>query len=167
MLDHEDPDARWMPGLAELAAATGRPATERTEWERRVVSAARWVLAAQETRWYGQALLSLMVAMKCLFVPRGHGANKGQRLAERASQIRVLPWLDTPGQVAWLKALYRRRNEAAHEGLSVHEDLDVEDLIVLAGQLLPWAVWHLDAGHSDLGPCTSMTEVEDADRRRD
>lgn len=164
LIDHSDPRAGWYPGLAELAAAAGRADGQRTEWERRVISAARWMLAAQETRWYSQSLSSLMIAFECLFVPKGHGPNKGKRLAERASAIRVLPWFDQADQVEWLTRMYRRRNDVAHEGIAINEDLDVEDLIVLGSELLPWAIWHLDEGHSSNGVCGSMADVEDTER---
>jgi hypothetical protein len=158
---HQDPNVGWLPGLRELGESVARADAERTEWQRRVASAARWALVAQETRWYAQSLVSLMIALECLFVPRRHGSGKGQRIASRASATVVLPGRSRTTQEEWLAELYRRRNEAAHEGLPMEEDLDVEDLIVLVRQLLHWATWHLDPGHANHGPCRSLAEVED------
>jgi len=158
---HEDPNLGWLPGLRELGESVALADAQRTEWQRRVASAARWALIAQETRWYAQSLVSLMIAFECLFVPRRHGHGKGQRIAMRASATVVLPGRSRTTQQEWLAKLYRRRNDAAHEGLPMEEDLDVEDLIVLVRQLLHWAIWHLDPGHANHGPCRSLAEVED------
>ncbi len=160
---YEDPQLGWIPGMSNLAKATAKQPSERSDWERRVMSACRWTLAAQESRWYAQSLVSLMVALECLFVPRGVSRGKGARLAARGTAVSVLPGRSAEQQTRWLERLYRRRNEAAHEGLPVLEDLDVEDLVVLAQRLLHWAVWHLDPGHAPHGGCTTIAQVEDDD----
>jgi hypothetical protein len=51
---------------------------------------------------------------------------------------------------AWILELYKRRNDALHEGLWMLDDLDAARLVELASSVLRWASFHLDEDHDHL-----------------
>lgn len=161
VLDGADPVLRR--GFAELSAAARRLETNRTDWERRAVAAARWYLKAATATWYADALSAAMTALECLLVRGQREQAKGRLIGERATRIGTLRRIGADAQPGWLQELYKRRNDAVHEGLSVAEDLEVEELIDLTANVCLWGMRHLIDDHRpDSTPCYDFDDVYDA-----
>ena len=159
---HVDSTGRWHPGYRELSVAVAKREADRTDWERRTIAAARWFHRACETRWYTEALVDLVIALECLFVAPHEKQGNGPRIAHRATAVCLLPEHDVKSQRKWIGEMYTRRNDVAHEGFSISQDLDVEELITLVNALVQWGAWHLTTmHHEDEQPCTSIEQVLD------
>jgi len=62
----------------------------------------------------------------------------------------------------WIVELYKRRNDALHEGLWMLDDLDAARLVELTLSVLRWASFHLDEDHDHLEPCRACRTREEA-----
>lgn len=151
-----------VPDFRALSFAAGLLEPERNDWQRRTIAATRWYLEAATTWWYAESLAAAMTALECLLVAGRREQNKRETIAERVTSIAVLRSLGVEQQKDWLAALYARRNDTVHEGLSVAEDLDVTRLVDLTHAVCRWAARHLVPMHrSDEMACTSFSDVWD------
>jgi hypothetical protein len=161
-----DSEGRVHPTLRGLSDAAARAEDQRSDWERRAIAAARWWTKAARSVWPSEALTSAMTALECLLVEGRGVANKGEEIAKRASERWVFKRHTRDEQEQWLRALYRARNQAVHEGRQYVEDLEVDRLIDLTAQAATWGAWHLSDYHSESGkPCESFGEVMSHDLR--
>lgn len=104
-----------------MAAAEADPG-KRRDWERRLISSARWLMSASQTRWYAESLVHSVIALECLLLNQKGGPKKVP-LAKRATMIHVMPGTTASKQREWLEEIYDSRNFAAHEGLDFERDL--------------------------------------------
>lgn len=155
-----DEDGRIHPTYAPVSAAAAKEESSRTDWERRTVAAVRWIARASVTTWPSEALIANMVGLECLFVEDRLVRKKGEAIANALTDRVLLKGLSSNEQREWLISLYRRRNDAAHEGRQYAEDLEVDRLTDLAWWGSHWALWHLTTYHHDSGnPCTTFAEA--------
>ena len=162
-----DDEGRVHPTLSGLSEAAGREDESRTDWEKRVVAAARWFANAAESSWPSEALTSCMAALECLFVSGMDVRRKGREIARHVSARWVRKTMSCDEQEEWLRELYRARNAAVHEGRRYVEDLEVERLIDITRRSVTWGAWHLARDHSDDGtPCQTFEEVMAHDAER-
>jgi hypothetical protein len=155
-----DEDGRIHPTYAPISTAAGKEESGRTDWERRTVAAVRWFARASGTTWPPEALIANMVGLECLFVEDRSVRRKGEAIAHALTDRLVLKGLSSDEQREWLISLYRRRNDAAHEGRQYAEDLEVDRLTDLLWWASQWAIWHLNPYHSDSGtPCRTFAEA--------
>jgi hypothetical protein len=106
---------------------------ERSDWERRVLAATRWLSRVLRTSWPADRLAGTVVALECLFVAgMCEPDRKGARIAARLSERFKLNELTAEEQVKWLEGLYKARNAAVHEGREFVHDLEVDRLTELA-----------------------------------
>ena len=122
--------------------------SQRTDWERRVLAAVRWVARAIATTWPSEALIANMVALESLFVEGQNVRKKGKAIAEALTERVVLNQLTTDQQRDWLSDIYQRRNEAVHEGRQYADDLETDRLTDLAWWAVHWGLWHLNPLHA-------------------
>jgi hypothetical protein len=89
-----------------------------------------------------------MVALESLFLD-GERHDKGRFIAERLTQRYRYRQHDLTeaDQIDWLWGLYRIRNEAAHEGHEVLNDLEVDRLLDLTRMVALYSSLHLDPEH--------------------
>ncbi len=133
---------------------------DRTPWERRVLGAARWSLRARLSRWPAERLLASMVALETIFVPDHHRSSKKSLVAEGATRHARLYERTIAEQEAWLRELYERRNEVAHEGQDFLRDLDIDRLLDVVMASVGWAARHLWPWHRREGTaCTTFSEA--------
>jgi hypothetical protein len=142
-------DGTFWPGYRELSFAAAKRLGDRTDWERRVLGAARWYDQAVLNSWPAASLVAAMSAIEALFCFPGERRNKDEiiadRLIERNAQIRGVRNED---RRKWFTTLYGRwRNNAAHDAHFYREERDVERLIELSESVIRWAITHLDPHH--------------------
>jgi hypothetical protein len=155
-----DRSGNLWPHARALSAAAAKPEDDRSDWERRALAAARWLSKAIVSRWPSDSLVSLMVALESLFVESRTVGEKGRTIAQEVSRRWVLRSMTQDAERAWLEELYRRRNDAVHEGRNFLSDLDVDRLKNLVWLAVGWAAHHLDPHHRrDQVPCSTFQEA--------
>ena len=139
---------RFAPPYLYLSRAAARDETRRSDWQRRVLAAVRWFSRAHRSEWAADRLVSAMVALESLFLD-GERHDKGRFIAERLTlRYRYRHQdLTEEDQIEWLRGLYRIRNEAAHEGREVLNDLEVDRLVDLTRMVTLYSAVHLDPDH--------------------
>ncbi len=154
---------RLMLGYQGLEAAAAEEPLERNDWESRVLAAARWHRSAVLSEWPSESVAAAMSALECLFIG-GTGVTryKGKALADHVFALASINGMNRDEARAWFVGLYRRRNDALHEGLWMRDDLDAERLVRLSKELLRWASFHLDEDHVHLDPGRACTSREEA-----
>jgi hypothetical protein len=159
-----DDEGRVHPHYRPMSDAAARTDEERTDWERRVLASARWFTKAAETFWPPEALTACMTVLESLFIRDRNVKNKGAEIAERFTERWVARGWTADEQREWLRALYRARNEAIHEGKRFVEDLQIDRLVDLSAYAVRWGAWHLNPHHSDKQvPCEDFDEVMEHD----
>jgi hypothetical protein len=157
---HVDEQGHLIPPYRQLSRAAARDEERRSDWERRVLAAVRWFSRACRSEWSADQLVGLMVALECLFVAGTTEGNKGARIATRLTDRWKLNEMTAEEQEAWLRRLYRARNDAAHEGRDFVNDLEVERLADLAHVAIRGLAWHLVPAHRARGrSCRTFTEA--------
>ncbi len=156
-----DRTGKLWPGYHELSGALARPEEERTEWEQRVIGAARWWRKASTTSWPSEIITAGMSALECLLLKAGERMEKANLLADRATTVAVLTTMTPSAQVGWLRCVYNRRNYALHAGRFHQDDLDAMDFLALVDLVVHEAIGHLDPWHrgTNDGPCTTIDEA--------
>lgn len=156
---HCDPHGELWPGYSELVDAIAKD--DRNEWERRVLSAARWWVRAKSAASPSQALVNSMVAFETIFVRDKSERDKGTTIAKRVTERTVLKGLKPKKQRKWLRMLYSERTDVSHEGSRYVDDLELVRLLDLLEWAVHWAVWHLGLWHlhSRYAPCSTFDEV--------
>jgi len=147
------------PVEGALSQAAYKSLAEQTDWERRCLAAARWLTNGVSSAWSADAVLSLTVALETLFVKDRSVANKGQAIADGVSTRWTVEGLSQEAQHEWLVNVYRKRNDAVHEGRDLPVDLDVGRLTFLTWIATRWAGEHLLPEHREGGPCRTFDEA--------
>lgn len=144
-------------GALSLAAAT--PFAERTEWQRRVVTAARWYSRALDSRWPTDSLVAAVVAIEAL-VGEHDLRGKGERLGQKAAHLFGGEVREQRRLRNWFSRLYTQaRNPAVHAGLEHNNEIEVGELVDVCGSLVERSAFHLDPSHRRAGPCQTLNEV--------
>jgi hypothetical protein len=130
-----------------LSRAAGRDEAQRSDWQRRVLAATRWFSRAYRSEWAADRLVSAMVALEALFIEGRQESAKGALIAERVTARYQAREITPAEQQDWLARLYQSRNDAAHEGREVVEDLDVDRLLDLTRFIVRFSAVHLDPEH--------------------
>lgn len=130
-----------------LSRAAGRDDANRSDWQRRVLAATRWLSRAHRSEWAADRLVSAMVALESLFIAGER--HKGDLIAKRLTARFHLKGETESDQIAWLSRLYQDRNKAAHEGREVVDDLEVDRLLDLTHTVVRVSAFHLDPDHRD------------------
>jgi len=152
------------PPFAELSAAAATPGDQRSEWQRRCVTAARWHSQAVSSKWPTDALVSAIVAIEALLGEPGVKRGKAQRLAQRAANVLDGIAGHQRSFRKWLQALYEKaRNPVVHAGIEHTDEIEVKRLVDIAGCLVEIAAHHLQPAHRSSGACTSLTQVLSCD----
>jgi hypothetical protein len=143
-----DERGRLEPPFRQLSRAAAKDEDARSDWERRVLAATRWLSRGLRTSWPADRLAATMVALECLFVAgMREPGQKGARIAARLSKRFTLNEMTEEEQVEWLEGLYKARNASVHEGREFVDDLDVDRLSELARHVVRELSVHLIAGH--------------------
>lgn len=132
----------------QLAQATGREESKRSDWERRVLAATRWFSRSHRSPWPADRLAGAMVALECLFIADRRERSKGNLIATRLTERFQMNEKAATAQIQWLLNLYRARNDAVHEGRDFLDDLDVDRLVDLTRYVVVISSHHLDPSHS-------------------
>jgi hypothetical protein len=141
-------DHKLIPPFRQLSRALAKREDTRTDWERRVVAATRWLSRASRSTTTPDRLVSVMIALEALLIEDRHERSKGALLAKRLTErIRVRSHT-AKQQEDWIAELYQRRNDAVHEGREYVNDLEVDDLLDLARYAVRYACEHLAAKHA-------------------
>lgn len=138
---------RLAPPYQYLSRAAGRDEAQRSDWQRRVLAATRWFSRAYRSEWAADRLVSAMVALETLFIEGRHEPTKGALIAERVTARYQAREITPAEQHDWLARLYQARNDAAHEGREVIEDLEVDRLLDLTRFIVRFSAFHLDPEH--------------------
>lgn len=146
-----DQRGRLIPPYRQLSLAAARAEHGRSDWEGRVLAAARWYSRACRSEWPEDRLASLMVSLECLFVPGRAEKEKGAAIARRLTERFRLREMTEEEQVAWLAELYRARNDAVHEGREFLDDLKVDRLVDVTQFVIRRLAAHLVPAHSPRG----------------
>lgn len=156
-------DATMTLGYRGLEASAAKEPPDRNDWETRVLAAARWLRRCFTSEWPSERVAAAMSALECLFVGgTSVRQGKGASIAAHVAPLVSIGGM-APEQVhAWIVNLYRRRNDALHEGLWILDDLDASRLVGLTRQILNWASFHLDEDHDHLEPCRACQTREEA-----
>lgn len=156
-----DSTGKLWPGYHELSEALRRAEDERSDWEERVASAARWWHRASSTSWPSEVVVAGISTLECLLIKPGEVREKAKLVARRMTEVAVLGGMSATRQDQWLFDLYKRRNEALHAGRFYQDDLDANRLLALVDLGIHWAVKHLDPWHkgTKAGPCKDIDEV--------
>jgi hypothetical protein len=159
-------DGDWFGGNGRLISPFPQPSDalkkredERTDWERRVVASIRWLSRAQRSTTTVDRLVSLMVALESLFIENRREHDKGRLIAQRLSERMRVRTLSRQQQETWIAELYKRRNDAVHEGREYVNDLEVEQLLDLVRYTVRYAAEHLVAKHHTRHACRSFNEA--------
>lgn len=151
-------DGFWPP-VSFLSEAAAKPASQRTEWERRCLGAIRWFYIATEASWPSQVIVSAMATMECLLLESQSVNGKGGVLGKRARLLGLSTGGLTGKPLAsWVRELYQHRSSAAHEGEDHRRELDARSLVHLAQIVALRAARHLDPGHAGDGACTTFAQ---------
>lgn len=144
--------------LAYLSDAASR--LQRTDWERRVLAAARWSMRARLSRWPAERLMASMVALETIFIPHNHRGPKKYLVAQGATAHARLYGKSCAEQEDWLRELYERRNDVAHEGQDFLRDLEIDRLLDVVLASVGWAARHVWPWHRKEGkPCLTFDEA--------
>lgn len=142
-----DAKGRLVPPFRQLSRAAAKDESARSDWERRVLAAARWLSLGLNSIWAADRLVAVMVALECLFVEGPSEQYKGAAIARRFTERFEMHERTAEEQEEWLVRLYRSRNAAAHEGRSFTDDLDVDRLTELTHYVVREMSYHLIPGH--------------------
>jgi hypothetical protein len=148
--NYVDSGGRLVPPYRQLSRAAARDEDARSDWERRVLAATRWLSRGQQSRWPADRLAGVMVALECLFIA-GERTHKGKHIAQRLTDRFKVNELTADEQRDWLEQLYSARNAAVHEGRDFMDDLQVDRLGELTRYVVRELSWHLVAGHRRAG----------------
>jgi hypothetical protein len=156
-----DERGRLAPPYRQLSLAASRDEDRRSDWQRRVLAAARWFSRSYRSAWAADRLVSAMVALECLFVAgMTEKGMKGGRIAERLTDRFQMRDKTQAEQLAWLRGLYQARNQAAHEGRDFVDDLEVDRLLDVTQFVLRVCAWHLVPSHRPRGrACRTFSEA--------
>jgi hypothetical protein len=89
-----------------------------------------------------------MTVLECLFVEGQSVTSKGHTIADQIAPNWRLPDLEGEETMhEWIVSMYRRRNEAVHNGADYLKDFELDRLLVLTWHAVRWASWHLDPDH--------------------
>jgi len=145
----------------QLSRAAARNEAQQSDWERRMLAAARWLSRSSGGDWPADRLASLMVALECLFVSgRTEKGHKGALIAERFTQRFRLREKTDDEQTTWLATLYSARNDAVHEGRQFADDLEVDRLLESTQYVIRSMAMHLVPAHRPRGrSCRNFAEV--------
>jgi hypothetical protein len=135
------------PGLRGLEEAALRDFGKRTDWERRVLTAARWLVRARFETWPSAALAASMTCMDILFVRDKKVAEKGKTIAREVSSRFTINGESKKAINDWLADLYRNRNAVVHDGGHYLQDPEIKKLLSLVNLALLWASEHLEDEH--------------------
>ena len=139
---------RLVAPFLQLSRAAAKDEDERSDWERRVLAATRWLSRGLRSPWPADRLAAIMVALECLFVAgKRERGQKGALIASRLSARFKLDEMTEAKQATWLEELYQARNDAVHEGREFLDDLDVDRLGELTHFVVRNMSVHLVAGH--------------------
>lgn len=154
------------PGFHELSQEASHPPAERSEWGRRVLTAARWTHEALIAWWPDKRIAASFAALEALHLePRA--TKKKRKLATRVSATLVLQGMTAESQRLWLRDLYdEARGGALHEGTPYQNDRAAEQLETLALHMTRWGVWHLDPFHAEHGACLTLDDVRSPELHR-
>lgn len=151
------------PRFQALSDALVKP--QRTDWESRTLTAARWLRKALETEWPNDSLISQMVALEALFVRESSGKERGVQIAEAVSA--KLPPLRTKTrdeQEKWIKTLYTSRSRASHYAGQFENEAEIDRLADLTFTAVGWAAAHLNPLHRRARqPCQTQKEALSCD----
>ena len=147
--------------LQPASDAAGKPIDQRSDWERRVVAAARWFSNGMTSTWPSERLVSLFVSLEALFVAgKTEAGNKKAFIAERVSERLPAEGRTQEEQRAWLISLYDHRNDAVHEARDYLDDFEAADLGRVVWRSMHWAMNHLVPGHRRDGrACADFAEA--------
>lgn len=154
------PPTPWLQGLLN---AFERDPAARTEWERRVVAASRWLLTGERSSWPTACLTAFVSALECLFLEGGE-QEKGKAMASAIPPKLWFGDLEERKLERWLRDLYVRRSGAVHAGRLFAREVELERLRTLVRGSLSWAGGHLVPGHRHGDrqvplPCATWDEV--------
>ena len=161
-------DGELPPRLQPASDAAARSMDKRTDWERRVIAAARWFSNGMASPWPSEKLVSLFVALEALFVAgRSESGNKKGYIADRLTARLAVDGRTSEEQRAWLISLYDHRNDAVHEARDFLDDFEVAELGKLVGRSMHWAMDHLVSDHRrEHRPCADFADVMQCEFRR-
>jgi hypothetical protein len=156
-------DATMTLGYRGLEQGATKDPLERNDWERRVIAAARWLRRCFTSDWPSERVSAAMSALECLFVG-GTGVfnNKGGAIADHVAPLVRVGAMTGAQTHEWIVELYKRRNDALHEGLWMLDDLDAVRLVDVTFSVVRWASFHLDEDHDHLVPCRACRSREEA-----
>jgi hypothetical protein len=84
--NYVDPRGRLVPPFRQLSRAAAKDEDARSDWERRVLAATRWLSRALDSARPADRLVANMVALECLFIA-GERTYKGAHIASRAGSM--------------------------------------------------------------------------------
>jgi hypothetical protein len=153
--------------LVPTSRGAAKAPDERTDWERRVIAAARWFSKGMSSPWPSEKLVSLFVALEVLFIAgKTEPHDKKTRIADRVTQRLTVEGRSADEAKEWIKGLYDRRNEAVHEARDFLDDFEVAELGKLVWQSLHWAMDHLLTEHRRDGRvCESFEQVMECSKQ--
>jgi hypothetical protein len=167
---HLAADALSRVHVRGLEDAAAKRSGDRNDWQRRSLAACRWFRKANATDWPSEALAACMTLLECLFVEGRSVRNKGEAIARRIAPDWRLPGLeDEQTMHDWIIEMYRRRNDAVHDGAHYLDDAEIDRLLTLARYAVGWAGWHLDPDHEHHLPehaCSSFAEAMSSESSR-
>jgi len=147
-------------GVRAMSEAARRPSSAQTDWERRTITAARWVSKGLDASWPSDALVSFMIALEALFLPPKGAHRKKEQLSAAISKRVRLRSMTPEAFRDWLKDVYDRRNDIVHESLAFDDEIEVDRLGDVAWIAVGWAAAHLNPYHRrEQRPCTTLDEV--------
>lgn len=156
-------DATMTLGYRGLEAGAAKEPLERNDWERRVIAATRWLRRCFTSEWPSERVSAAMSALECLFVGgTGVFAYKGRAIADHVAPLVRVGGMTEAQVHGWIVELYKRRNDALHEGIWMLDDLDATRLVDLTLSVVRWASFHLDEDHDHLEPCRACRTREEA-----
>ena len=85
--------------------------------------------------------------------------NKGRAIGDHVAPLVRVGGMTAAQVHAWIVELYKRRNDALHEGLWMLDDLDATRLVDVALSVIRWVSFHLDEDHDHLEPCRAADRV--------
>jgi hypothetical protein len=146
-----DPKGRLLPPFLQLSRAVAKDEDTRSDWERRVLAAARWFSRGLNSTAASDRLVAMMIALETLFIAGRHERRKGVLLAQRISDRGGVNELTADEQRVWLAGLYDGRNASTHEGRDFAYDLDVDRLTELTYSIVRAMSVHLIPAHRPSG----------------
>jgi hypothetical protein len=140
---------RLAPPYLHLSRAAARDEARRSDWQRRVLGAVRWYSRGHRSESPADRVVSAMVALESLFILGRQERQKGALIADRVTDRFRTRHMTETEQREWLRRLYQIRNDAAHEGREVLDDLEVDSLLDLSLVVVRYGAFHLDPDHRD------------------